>query len=114
MLFTAAAKLGVFRIGESAIEGPIEALELRVFPNPFNAVASIGYYVEEAGAVRVRVFDLHGHQVCTLVDRFQRTGLWTAIWQGVDNEGKAVASGVYLFVVDTPTQRRTGKMTLLR
>ena len=114
LLFTTAAKLGVFRIGQAALTGPMAAQDLRVFPNPFNAAASIGYYVEEAGAVRVEVFDLRGKQVCTLVDRFQRSGPWTAIWQGVDNEGKAVASGVYLFVVDTPTQRRTGKMTLLR
>ena len=84
------------------------------YPNPFNASASIRYLVEEPGRVRVRLFDLQGNEVLTLVDRFQREGPWTAVWQGMDERGRAVASGVYFYLVETTTQRRAGKVTFLR
>ena len=114
LLFASATELGMFKVGDSEVEEGIEAQVERAYPNPFNIQVAIRYLIEEEGPVRINIYNLQGHPVCTLIDRIQKEGPWTAVWEGIDGNGLVVASGVYLYVIETTSGRRTGKMTLLR
>jgi len=103
---------GVFKLAGSAggamPEGPL------AYPNPFNAQALIRYQVEAEGPVRVRVRDGQGRLMRLLVDRAQGPGVWTAIWDGRDQDGRQAASGVYYCEIEAAGARRVGKLLLLR
>jgi hypothetical protein len=84
-------------------------------PNPFNPVTSIRYSVPRSSRVRLVVYDVAGRKVCTLVDReAHETGKFLVEWRGVDDSGHAVASGVYVYRLETDHLIRSKKMTLLR
>ena len=67
------------------------------YPNPFapNATTAFDYAVPEAGLVRIRVFDILGNEIATLVNAELSEGSYTAKWNGLDNAGKPVNAGVY-------------------
>lgn len=91
--------------------GPSMPLELfvRSYPNPFNPRTTIHYTLPAASRVTLRIFDLQGRKVATLVDAEQRAGQHEVVW-----EAQNVASGVYLYRLETPTRSETRKMVLLR
>jgi flagellar hook assembly protein FlgD len=65
------------------------------YPNPFNAGITINYHLPEAAHVRLAIFNLLGQQVRTLIDGFQPVGNRHARWNGRDESGREVVSGVY-------------------
>jgi flagellar hook assembly protein FlgD len=67
-----------------------------------------------AGRARLRVFDVSGRRVATLLDRDLAAGRHSAFWSGRDDEGRPVASGVYLYRVEAPGFTQTRKMALLK
>ncbi len=83
-------------------------------PNPFNPSTSIHYQLTESRPVRLIVYDLLGQPVRTLVDGLRTRGAHTATWDGRDQQGKAVASGVYLYRLHAGRRASSGKMLLLR
>lgn len=84
-------------------------------PNPFNPLTAIRYDLpQDASRVQLAVYDLGGRRVRVLVDGPQPAGQQSVIWNGQDDAGRAVASGVYIYRLDTPQQRITRKMTLLK
>jgi hypothetical protein len=83
-------------------------------PNPFNPSTMIRYDVPTAGRVRIRVFDVAGRLVRTLIDRVEPQGAGFAVWDGGDDEGRSVTSGVYFCRMDAPGFSDTRKMVLLR
>ncbi len=85
-----------------------------VSPNPFNPRTEIAFDLPAASACRVRVFDLQGRTVATLVDGELAAGRHTVVWQGVDDRGDPQPSGLYLVRLTTPGYSETRKMTLAR
>ncbi|MBD3366841.1 MAG: hypothetical protein GF405_01550, partial [Candidatus Eisenbacteria bacterium] len=83
-------------------------------PNPFNPVTTIGYHVPNEAPVSVRVYDVSGRLVRTLVDGVVEPGRHQAVWDGRSDNGEAVGSGVYFCVMETPDYRGSAKMTLLK
>jgi len=86
-------------------------------PNPFNPQTSIPYYLPaSAGAVRVRlvVYDSAGHVVRVLVDESQSAGAHAAVWDGSNQDGSTVTSGLYFCVLQAGKEHRTQKMVLLK
>lgn len=71
------------------------------YPNPFNPSTTIRFGIPEASNVRVDVYDLLGQHVATLLSTRLNAGLHSVIWNGKDASGKAVASGVYLYRLET-------------
>jgi len=71
------------------------------YPNPFNPVTVIVYYLPDLGyqpaEVELTIFNLLGKQVRTLVKERQYPGEHRAIWDGKDDEGNDVASGIYFY-----------------
>ncbi len=79
------------------------------YPNPFSAETTVRYRLREGGPVRLRVFDMRGREVRTLVDARQAAGAHEARFTAGD-----LPSGTYLLRLDTAAGRATHPMTLVR
>jgi len=84
------------------------------YPNPFNANTEICYQIPEDSHVSIVVFNSMGQQVRSLVDAEQRAGRYEITWDGRDNMGSEVASGLYFCRLKSGDFGRTIKMVLLR
>jgi len=84
------------------------------FPNPFNPSTSIAFELARRERVMLRVYDVRGRLVQTLVDEALAAGAHTASWSGVDASGQAVASGVYYYQLDAGPASLTRRMVLLK
>jgi subtilisin family serine protease len=84
------------------------------YPNPFNPTTTIRYSVPVHGRVRLRVFDLIGREVASLVDEDEVSGNYVVSWHGTDDYGMPLASGVYFYKLEGPGQQMTKKMLLLK
>ncbi len=83
-------------------------------PNPFNPSTRIDYQVFSPGNVSLRVFDLRGSHVRTLIDERTEVGRFSAQWDGTDTQGRIVASGVYVYELQTPRNTSSRRMVLLK
>jgi hypothetical protein len=83
-------------------------------PNPFNPTTKIFFDVPRTSTVRLRIYDARGQLVRTLVNGTLTAGQRSAIWDGCDDGGRPVTSGVYLYVVESPDFRAARKMTLVK
>jgi hypothetical protein len=66
------------------------------FPNPFNNVTTISYYLPEAARVELKIYNQLGEEVKTLAEGFQTSGNKEITWEGSDNSGRIVSSGIYI------------------
>jgi hypothetical protein len=84
-------------------------------PNPFNPTTTIRYDVPNGGArVSIAVFDVTGRRVRSLVDEARPAGEQSVIWDGRDDGGRTVASGVYFYRMIAGSFAQTRKMVLLK
>ncbi len=83
-------------------------------PNPFNPNTLIRYSLAVPGRVDLRVYDLRGRLVRTLVAADRPAGWQQAVWDGRDDAGIAVASGVYFYRLESGSFLRSRKMLLLK
>ena len=84
-------------------------------PNPFNPTTSIEYAVGERGFVTLRIYDVSGRVVRTLVSDTREPGkVHVAVWDGRDGRGRSVSSGVYFYRLETRNLVQTRKMVLLK
>jgi uncharacterized membrane protein len=83
-------------------------------PNPFNPQTSIAFALPRGEQVRLDIFDAAGRLVRTLVDENRAAGEHTVIWDGTDDGGNGVASGTYVYKLQTDTFVRARSMTLLK
>jgi hypothetical protein len=92
----------------------VTALEQN-FPNPFNGVTSIAYTLAEPGNVDLRIYDTAGRLIRTLEASVSRSsGRHVVTWNGHDDAGRAVTSGVYFAMIRAGKFRQTRKMVYLR
>ncbi len=84
------------------------------FPNPFNPVTTINYSLVNAGRVKIEIFNIKGAKIRTLVDEHKNVGFYYTVWDGKDNSGKLVASGMYFYSMNTEEYHRIRKMVLLK
>ena len=87
---------------------------LAVVPNPFNPRTTVAYYVEKAGPVSVEVFDIRGRRVRILQQGDLPSGSHRVTWEGDDDRGSQVASGVYFLRLSTPTTQVDRRAVLVR
>lgn len=83
-------------------------------PNPFNPETSISFALDADKPVQLDVFNVRGQRVVRLLDDTLAQGLHSVIWNGVDAEGKPVASGLYFYRLQAGDYRKTQKMMLLK
>ena len=85
------------------------------YPNPFNPSTSISYQLAERADVRLTIHNIRGQVVRELVHGVQEAGTHSVQWNGRDASGETVASGIYLYVLETDKNfRSTRKMVVLK
>ena len=84
------------------------------YPNPFNPETKIEFSLLETGNVDVVIYNIKGEKVKKLVDGKMTAGFHSAVWNGKDDYGKKVASGIYLYRFKTAEIDQTKKMMLIK
>ncbi|MFQ5708455.1 MAG: Ig-like domain-containing protein [bacterium] len=84
------------------------------FPNPFNPETKIRYQLPDADHVVIKIFDVLGRAVRTLVDERKDAGFHVVVWDARDDFGAKVGSGVYYYQIVSGQFRQTKKMVLLK
>ncbi|MDD4858323.1 MAG: T9SS type A sorting domain-containing protein, partial [Candidatus Krumholzibacteria bacterium] len=84
------------------------------YPNPFNPSTRISYSLKAATRVSLRIYNISGRLVRVLVDSTEPMGAHEAVWNGKDNTGRSVASGIYFYRLDAGAFSATRKMVLIR
>lgn len=84
------------------------------YPNPFNPETTISFDLKSPGEVNLDVFNLKGQKVATLVQGNVPSGSHNVVWNGTDSNGKAVASGVYFYKLQSGTYTLSKKMVLMK
>ena len=101
-------------------EAPIEEAAaqrfelLQNFPNPFNIETQIRYSLPETRKVVLRIYDIRGRLVRTLMDAEQTAGTHTIRWDGRDSDGFVVSSGIYIYFLKAGNDVATKKMTIIK
>ncbi len=110
--------LGVKEFAEENADGislvPLEFALEQNYPNPFNPETTIRYRLDKPGAVRLEIYNLLGQKVRTLLDQTQNAGEHLIKWDGQDDTGRAVSSGVYLYRLQSGESVATRKLALIR
>jgi hypothetical protein len=90
------------------------------YPNPFNPSTTINYEIAKDASVKMEIYDAMGRKVRALVDGSKSAGYYSVVWNGRDDQGREVASGVYLYrFVASPTSgekpfTQSGKLVLMK
>ena len=84
------------------------------YPNPFNPSTTIVYQLPQDGYVALRIFDVLGQEVRTLVDENQPAGSHSAVWNGKDSFGKEAVGGIYFLQMRAKDFVQTNKLLLLK
>ncbi len=84
------------------------------YPNPFNPSTRIHYTLSETATARITVYNALGQRVRVLLNERQHAGEHVTIWDGCDDQGVAVGSGIYITVLQCGVFQQTRKMTLIR
>jgi alpha-tubulin suppressor-like RCC1 family protein len=96
-----------------AVGGPDNFTVGQNYPNPFNPSTTINYDIPAPGNVMVRVYSESGQEVKTLVNAFQAPGNYKAVWNGDDNNGMKVSSGIYFYTVTMQNRQELVKKMIL-
>jgi hypothetical protein len=84
------------------------------FPNPFNPTTTIKFGLRSKSNVSIKIYDVAGRLVKTLVNEMRDAGRHEVTWDGTNNHNSTVASGVYFYKMNTKEFEQTKKMVLLR
>ena len=84
------------------------------YPNPFNPITTLCYFLPEQTHVTLTVYDLMGREINRLVNTTQDAGYKTIPWDGTDSYGRPVSAGLYLYQIRTSNHTSVGKMALLK
>jgi spore coat protein A len=84
------------------------------YPNPFNPTTAMSFALPRAGNVELMVYNVRGEEVRTLANGMYAAGKHTIAWDGRDNSGKSVASGIYFSRLRAGDFQQVRKMVLLR
>jgi hypothetical protein len=84
------------------------------YPNPFNPVTNFRFSLSASAHVRIEIFNLLGQRVVTLVDEVMKPGVYLADWDGKDEKGTPVSSGIYFYRMRTGDFSEMKKMVLLK
>ena len=85
------------------------------YPNPFNPATTIRYALSKTADVRLTIYNVLGQQVAQLIDlKNQTAGTYSVIWDGRDESGHRVASGVYIYSLDLGGAVQSRRMALVK
>ncbi|MBU8921479.1 MAG: T9SS type A sorting domain-containing protein [Bacteroidales bacterium] len=100
--------------GDDLPDVPETAFLAQNCPNPFNPVTTIRFGLKESGLVSLKVYDAAGRLIRVLMDEVKEAGYCEKAWNGIDDRGARVASGVYFYRLIAGDFVETKKMIMLR
>ena len=71
------------------------------YPNPFNPETTIKYQLPKTSKVTLTIYNILGQKIKTLVDEEKQTGYYSVKWDGTDDFGAKVSSGIYIYRMET-------------
>jgi len=83
-------------------------------PNPFNPTTTITFQLPEQSVVELCVYNILGEKIKTLVHESKSAGIYEIKWDGTNEYGNVMASGIYLYVIETKNYREVRKMILTK
>ena len=102
----------------TANEDPVQIPEITSlqgnFPNPFNPETTIRFGLKEAGKIKLDIYNTKGQHIRTLVNDDLKAGYHNTVWNGTDDNGKPVSSGMYLYRMQATGVNQTRKMMLMK
>ncbi|MFQ6003281.1 MAG: T9SS type A sorting domain-containing protein, partial [Candidatus Zixiibacteriota bacterium] len=93
---------------------PSDFVLFQNYPNPFNPTTNIEFLLPRSDQVKIEIFNILGQKVRTLVDQHLKAGHKLVDWDGKDDSGEQVSSGIYFYSIKTDEFSQTRKMVLLR
>ncbi len=84
------------------------------YPNPFNPTTKIEFNMPKAGHLSLKVYNVRGELVKTLIDETQVAGAGSIMWDGTNDQGSSVSSGVYFYEARTAGDVQVNKMALVK
>jgi hypothetical protein len=93
---------------------PIEYALNQNYPNPFNPTTTIEFAIPQAASVSLKIFNIRGQLINTLVNAPLSAGKHSVVWDGTKQTGEKVASGIYLYLLQSNDFRQVRKMILLK
>ena len=89
-------------------------VSLAVFPNPFNSGTEISYTLFREGAVSLCIYNVMGQRIAMLVEGVFPAGYYTVSWNGTDDNGTKVSSGVYIARIRQKERLASSRVMLLK
>lgn len=84
------------------------------YPNPFNAPTNIGYEITRRSRIQLKIFDIAGREIITLMDGVQPAGRLNVTWNGADQRGVPVATGTYFCKLQADHSIQTIKLNFIK
>lgn len=84
------------------------------FPNPFNVSTIIAYYLKQPASVELKIYDLLGHEIITLINAKQSEGLHSIDWDGRNEYNYIMHSGVYIYSLKVENRIKSKKILFLK
>lgn len=109
--------LGFLDYGPSAVKkSPVTAqdFKLKNYPNPFNPETTILFHLPRYSHVSLKIYNIRGELVRTLVDEKLQSNTCTQVWDGLDDSGNKTASGVYIYQLVADDFEKSNKMIKLQ
>ncbi len=103
-----------FSYGDKSVDSPLEYAIGQNVPNPFNPFTTIQYQVPKESRVMLKVFDVRGREIVTLVNEAREAGRYSVQWDGTAADKKQVTSGLYFAVFEAGKYKKIVKMTMLK
>ncbi|MEN8191672.1 MAG: FlgD immunoglobulin-like domain containing protein [Bacteroidota bacterium] len=84
------------------------------YPNPFNPSTTIKYSIPKSSDVIISIYNMLGEKIATLIDMNQNAGNYNVVWNGQNDSGQEVSTGVYIYKINAGEFTQSHKMILLR
>ena len=112
----------VSRSGDRTAYGPVEVRTLgpasfalgAPIPNPFSGQAEIRFQLPVASNVSLKIYNITGQLVNTLVNEVRPAGYYSTIWNGKNDKGQTMSNGVYFYSLEAGSYKSTKKITLIK
>ncbi len=105
---------GPTSVAENSGKAPLTYELFENYPNPFNPETTLKYQLAHSSDVKIDVYNILGKKVRTLVDGKKAAGSYSIQWDGTNDQGMKVSSGVYFCKMRTQTFNKTSKMLMMK
>ena len=103
-----------FGLSRVKIPAPVEYNLSDAYPNPFNPSTTFSFSVPVEGNISLNIYDMSGRLIRSLVDGMLDQGYHNMVWNGLDNNGQAVSSGLYIYSLQGDDVSITKKMVMMK